>query len=412
MSEISAVAIATKQRYVYLLQKVRGNKTLSALELRELKGLEATMAKSPKPDETKTTKPAVVITKKAAAIKKTAKTAKKKTAGRKTKKTRRKRSPVSGRVVRHLAFECGSITEADAKLAEKGVKGELAGLMEQFGYLAEAWERGVFLRELQQLAMTAVTIPEAEASLEMGTGELKKLLDEDAEVADIWNRARLNVTIEIKQAIVKQAIEGKPSAIKQIEMLLRQEIGRPRADLTRLSIGQMVELTGKTRQTIHDWVVKHGLGRNADRTFDLKVFVQWLEEFAVKKMNGSAGRFVGAETDPLKVAKTERLQLELEKQKGNLLDRNQVIAGQMARQQTLVNTLDRKASDLAMLCQGQSAEAITKVLDGFFEDLRREQCQIPEQLQLPAAIAKKFRKLMDELRPEGEEGEVKLSKPA
>jgi len=388
------VAIATKQRYVHLLQKVRGNKTLSAMELRELKGLEEAMAKKrPKP-ETPTTKPAAIIKKK---------TAKKKVASRrKTKKGRRKRSPVSGRVVRKLGLECGSITEADAKLAERGVKAGLAGLMEQFGYLSDAWERGVFLGQIQQLAMTAATIPEAEASLEMGTGELKTLLDEDTEVADIWNRARLSVTIEIKQAIVKQAKEGKPSAIKQIEMLLRQEIGRPRADLHHLTIGQMVELTGKTRQTIHDWVTKHGLGRNADKTFDLKVFVQWLEEFAVKKLNCSPGRFAGAETDPFKAAKTERMQLELEKQRGNLLVRDQVIAGQMARQQTLVNTLDRKASDLAMLCQGQAAEEITKVLEGFFADLRREQCQVPEQLRLPAAVAKKFRKLLMELRPEGE----------
>jgi len=405
VSEISAVAIATKQRYVYLLQKIRGNKTLSAPELRELKGFEQAMAKANgTKSETKTTKPTVVIKKTAAAFTKKAvkKTAKKKTAGRKTKKTRRKRSPVSGRVVRQLALECGSITEADARLAERGVKEGLSELMEQFGYLSNAWERGVFLRELQQLAMTAVSIPEAEASLQMETGELKKLLDEDAEAADIWNRGRLSVTIEIKQAIVKQAKDGKPGAIKQIEMLLRQEIGRPRADLQHLSIGQMVELTGKSRQTIHDWVTKHGLIRNSDRTFDLQAFVRWLEEFTVKKINGGNGRAVGAELDPLKKVKAEKIEIELKMQKGNLLDRDQVMAGQMARHQILVNTLARKASDLGMLCQSQSAEAIAKILDGFFEDLRRELCEVPEQLQLPAAIAEKFRKLLAELRPEGE----------
>ncbi len=315
-----------------------------------------------------------------------------------TKARSLKRMPISVKMVKRLAIEFESMAEASTAAKTKR---PLNKLMTDYPVLRKAWDRGRFLRNLKELAATAVTIPEAEEALELEAGYLKKEMEEDREVADTWNQARLATTIEIKAALVTAAKEGKPTAIKNVARILRTEIAKTAADLAHVSIAQMIEITGKTRQTVHDWYTKYGLSRNSDKTFNLVQFFGWFEEFTIRKTRG-AGKPL-ALTDPLKAAKAEKLELDLAHQRDQLLDRGAVLAGQLARQQNLVNAISHKAEDLSMLCHGQPPEKITVILSSFFQDLRSQQCQVSEQLRLPPQAAETFRKLLEELRPEGDE---------
>jgi len=91
------------------------------------------------------------------------------------------------------------------------------------------------------------------------------------------------------------------------------------------------------------------------------------------------------------------LALELDKKRGDMLDRQMVIAGLAARQQNLVNSLDRKAGELSHLLIGKSEGKIKDILNGFFTDCRRQQCSIPEFLQLAGTSEKKFSEFMDSI---------------
>ncbi len=72
-------------------------------------------------------------------------------------------------------------------------------------------------------------------------------------------------------------------AVLEAARLINDSAVLPRADFRHLPIKLMVELTGKSRQTIYAWYSKHGLQRNADKTFDLTVFLNWFEKFTLKK---------------------------------------------------------------------------------------------------------------------------------
>lgn len=312
-------------------------------------------------------------------------------------KARQPHRPLGVSRVKYLALEYPDMTAAEASAAEMfGFDDSLADYLGKNKDIQTAWERGRFLRNLRQLASTAVTISEAENTLELQPGQLKKMIETDAEIAELWNCERLAVTIALKKAIVEKAKEGKLNAIKQIEYLLRNEIaGRDQVDFKRVTITQLCELTGRTRQSVHDWYTKHGLNRNSDKTFDLFDFIPWYANFIITKKADAPGRPAGNRTDPLRDVRAQNLQLDLEHKRGQLLDRQQVIAGLLARSQTLVNSLDRKAEDLAALCNNRPMVKIVEILDNFFDDVRRQQCTVPEFLQLPQKAREKYQELME-----------------
>ena len=243
-----------------------------------------------------------------------------------------------------------------------------------------------------------MTVSEAAGALKMAGGgkALRELLDNDVEAADVWNQARFATMIKVKEAVVAAAIDGKPAAAKQIENLLRQEIAKPAFDFRHVNINQLTELTGKTRQTVHDWHTKYGLSRNSDKTYNLFVFFEWFEEFTLNKRTPNSA----AQVDPFKAAKTKQLENVLKEQSGQLIPRQQVMAGHVARCQALVSAMDRKAKELSLLMVNQPAVKMEEMLSIFFSDLRRAQCQVPDELMLPAEVAEKFGELLKMLDPE------------
>ncbi len=263
-----------------MLRKVKENKALSRAELLELKRYERKEAgkiiakvKVPSKDRTKKKKP-----KGAPPTGRGKKKAKKKV---KTKKKRVPRPPVDEAEIRKLGLECENLTEADAATRTRK---SLAEILKKHPQLRQAWDRGRFLRYLRRLARNGVSISKAAKALGFANGQvLRAMMDEDKEVGELWKETHLEVYIKVHSAIVDKAEEGNLAAVRELDSFLWDEKERPEFDPDRITISQLIEITGKNRKTIYDWHTKFGLPRNADRTFDMDVFIPWFEGFLIKK---------------------------------------------------------------------------------------------------------------------------------
>lgn len=215
--------------------------------------------------------------------------------------------------------------------------------------------------------------------------EISKLAAADAEV-DVSLAALFEKYPRIKAAW-EQAIA------QRVEDVLKTRFAGPAQDDYRnITLNQLTEITGKTRRTVYDWL-KKGLARNAEGTFNLPTFIHWFERYTVSKLPPQ----VVAAVNPLQAEKVKRLKMDLERQQGQLLDRGEVMAGQLARHQNLINSLTHKAEDLAMLCNGQPQSKIAELLNSFFDELLSQQCHVPEQLRLPEKAAQQFSELLNGL---------------
>lgn len=318
---------------------------------------------------------------------------------RKSKKkilaAKRLRLPVEEAEVRRLGLECDNLIEADAAIRTRK---SLKEIFRKHPQLRQAWDRGRFLRNLRGLARTGASISQASKKLSFANGRvLRAMIDEDEEVGDLWDQTRLEVYIEIKAAIVEAAKEGKPAAVRAVESFLLDEKERPGFDPARITVLQLTELTGKARQRIHEWYTKFGLPRNADKTFDLGIFLAWYEEFLLKK--ASVGKEPASVLDPLKAMKAEKLKVELASHRNDLLDRSEVIIGQVAWVQNIVTFCKRGVEEFSRLCSSQPREKIAEIAQGFFRDLHIEAAKVPKELRLPAAMERELIEFLQRLKP-------------
>jgi hypothetical protein len=370
-----------------LLGKVKENKALTRAELAELKRYERKaaakiIANARMPSTKRSTK---------SSTKRSTKQSKKK-----TKKKRKARPPIEKVEVRRLGLESENLTAADAAIMTRM---SMADLFKKYPELRDAWERGRFLRNLRDLASSLATIPEAAKKLGFASArDLRAVLDEDMEVADLWNQTRLAVTLELKAAVMDAAREGKADAIRAVEDMLKDEKETTGADLTRITINQLVEITGRTRQTVHDWFTKLGMPRNVDKTFNLSIFLPWFEDFLL----GKTGKAEVPEIimDPYRAMKVEKLRAELARHRNETLDRNAVIIQLVAWAQHLVSYCDRHNDELSRLCVGQPRERVKEIHRQFFQDLHAAIARVPKVLRLSDDKAKELDAFLLSLKTE------------
>jgi hypothetical protein len=306
-----------------------------------------------------------------------------------------------------LAFEGKSIAECETLLSEElKVKSEklnkkkksktnhsslctinLNEIFEKQPELKAAWERGRFLRALAKYAATATTFAEAEIELKLPAGELDNIFKTDAEAADTWNQARHNKRIEIREAIINKAVDKlTPSALKQIDLLLQKEIVTPSADFARVSINEMCEIAGVTRMTLHTWHTQEGCPRNmgANPTFNLAAVWKWFSEYIIRRASPQK-----AET-PAQSEKARKYKMENDERLGKLLDRNKVIAGLAARNQTIMRIFAKSLAE-------QKDPYIKQSLERCFEEIRREIATAVPELKLSEEQAARLKELFNEL---------------
>jgi len=270
-------------------------------------------------------------------------------------------------LVRQVALDCETMPQAEGCL---GVE-DLAGQLEANKRLAGAWDKGRRLRDIRAIAVTPICMEEASKRLGMGPEGLVKLYRRDPDVRDIWDRGKVDMAVRLKQGLMARATAGKPDALRTVEQILAGEFAGPpgrQMDFGRLTPTQMAEATGFARQQILRWHKGSGLPRNVDgRTYSLPAFVTWFEQFI-------KGKVTGTTTGPnrLQNAKAERLELELAKRRGELVEVESVKAGLLARERALVAILEHKPEELSHLIEGKTRQQIRPVLEKFAEDLRRE----------------------------------------
>ena len=436
MQQLSAVEKASLRRYMYLLEKVQGNKPLTVSEIKELEKYENEMKKKTQTTELPTSNFQHPTSKKVA------KTALKKKkispAGRNDRgavsgqksAVRHQRSGISGQqsavnlaaLLKQAAFEGKTIAQIETELptsnvelstlnknkktksaesvkcysAKYATKHESAvkSLNDLFAAKPElkaAFERGRFLREIADYAATSMTIAEVEIERGMKVGELETIFAADFEAAQAWNSSRHKKRMEIKRAFMNKAVETcSIPAIKQMDKLLGREIARPAVDFHQLTTSQMMEIMGVSRQTLQVNWPENGLKRNSDGTYNLMVFVRWYEDYLSKKLEPKKA----AAPEALRDKKAEMLDIELKEKIGQLLDRKSVVAGLLGREQLDKNMYDKLLDKVPALVENQPMERIRKILEEAYIEIKNEKTKYKIELKLGEDTQKLFDVLM------------------
>jgi len=291
-----------------------------------------------------------------------------------------------------LGYLSENISQADA---DSGLDATLAGLFRYKKYALQqaAFKRGQFLRNLKAKAGVVDTVSEAAAALKLTSGqELRNILDTDIEAADIWYQTRLDTRIRVREAMLQAAKDGNQKAIAVVENYLKdQDAQRPAgSDLTKLLQKEIADLFDVTRITVNDWCNKQKCPRNSDGTHNLYEVIRWYGDYERGKTTGKM-----PSADEMREIKIVRLRREEAQARGDLLERDSVLAGFCQRFERIVTSCKHKAREIAIMAHGQTVDAIEKLIAHHHEDIKRQWCELPEQLQLSPAAEEKLNECLN-----------------
>lgn len=223
--------------------------------------------------------------------------------------------------------------------------------------------------------------------------ELRKYLKNHPKVNDIWITARFEFWKEIKQAVYDNVRSGNNAAINLVGEIWQEERGVSSSTLTP---AQLKELTGKTHATLATWRLKEGLPYDKrSKTFNLRDVIQFLERYYTK-VGRSKGRLPNPK-NAFQEMKTKKLEMDLKKEQGNLLEREVVAAGVIARHQRLIQFFHR-ITDVATQLEGKPLKQIIEVLSKFFDKVIQGQRGDYTELQLNKEIQVKFQEVLDDIK--------------
>lgn len=229
------------------------------------------------------------------------------------------------------------------------------------------------------MASQAPSIAQAAGRLGLSEQAFQEMLDSDLEVGDIWKEEQLKLYVETRRQVFDLAADNVPWAIKIIYNLMTEHADAGMKTEVNVNTNQLARLTGKSSRTVYNWHTKFGLPRNADKTFNLRIFLLWYEEFLIKKAGGNVSI---TPLDPLKAIKAERIKVELAKHRKELVNRDEVIVGQIAWFHHIIGCFERGIEELTRLCYGQPREKIKEIFKNFFLRLHIESCKVPKEFRL------------------------------
>ena len=311
----------------------------------------------------------------------------------------RPRRSLTVAAAKSLGYLSENITAADA---DSGLDVTLAGLFryKKYAPLKAAFERGQFLRNLEAEAGSSPNISRAARHLGFKSGQdLRNLLDGDTEAINVWSQARLALEIEQNKRVFDLAAQGSKWCIQLVEKFLTtdEEGIRPAgADLTRLIQKEIADLFDVTRITVNDWTNKQRCPRNADGTYNLYEVIRWYGDYERGKTTGKMPT-----ADEMREIKIVRLRREEAQARGDLLERDSVVAGFCQRFERIVASCKHKAREIAIMAHGQTVDAIEKLIAHHHEDIQRQWCDVPEQLQLSPAAEEKLTECLEIISAEG-----------
>ncbi len=311
--------------------------------------------------------------------------------GKKPKaKPRKRKVSVTISAVKAAAFECGCIIAGAKALGITDIGKHFA----RHPRHKAAWERGLFLGNLRDLAAAPTEKAEAAHALGMDIAAFEKLLAEDLEAVAVWNQAHIDTVIEMKREFRKQAAAGKKHAMDRMLRVMRGDLVRPEVDFNAVSLADVAEICGITRQTVHTWVSQFAAPQNIGGTYSLIALWQWYEGFVAQKIEGGKVKVSAEVSDPLRFARSKKLSMEVDELAGRLLDRDEVVAGILARHQQFLNAVNGKPEEMAIALAGQPSDVVVKALTEFFDGIKGELCYVPDELRLDEGAKVKMLELM------------------
>lgn len=307
-----------------------------------------------------------------------------------------RRRPIGLLAVKRLGYQCDTLAEADTIA---NLKRCLADVVAGDAALLAAWRRGQFLRNLEMAACTMPNISRAARFLRIAGGSkgLREILDNDLEAGDVWLQNWIQTEIAVRQSIIENAKSGNTKAIEVAAAWAQQgDSDRPTggSNFRRVTMLELADLMGVTRQAIDKWARQRSLPRNADGTFDLKEVFVWFETDVAAKIRNPGN---SAEHDPMRKRKTQLIEIDIDIKLGRLLERGPVMTGFTARFQLLKASLSAFPRDIGPLLENRSLSQIQKILDKAVASLLEEQKKIPEELRLPDGAARSLAECLEQL---------------
>lgn len=269
------------------------------------------------------------------------------------------------------------------------------------------------VQHITMLARTGASLHESASALGMTDKELGDLFKKRPKVLKAWKQSRLNLVLGVRAALAKSAADGKLAAIeKLLEELLQSEVGQqpaPAIDFEHLKTSELSLALGRQRQTLDRWRTEHGLRRGSDKTYSLPGFFVWFENFCRTKYSGASAS--GESGDLLRDARAAQIGMQIQKTKGQLLDRERVITGQICWVQSLVTFCNRGCVELSRLCQNQPKMKVEEILRGWFRELHLYTSTVPEHLKISASMKRELESFLERLGPQDyDKGEKKDSR--
>lgn len=294
--------------------------------------------------------------------------------------------------LRRLGKEGRSIEEAATAVGVDAVT--LGHVLAEKKSAGRVWARGRELYAVGQVAAAGGTRDEAAAALEISREAFDQRLTEDAELRALWTEERAAHWRQLRAELLKQAQAGRVAAIRQLIADAQPDPEVGGIDVHAVGQQQLVEVLKVTRQTLANWTRENPpIPRNADGSYPLPAVVEW---YVARKVGQAmpAGGTADDEDVRLKRARRIRLEQQTKAERNELLPRDEVIAGLVARAQATVAWIEGRPGALAAALQGQPARAIAEKLEAELDDLRRRLADPPAALCLPPAAAEIFRQLV------------------
>lgn len=314
------------------------------------------------------------------------------------KKARRRR--VDRAKLRKLAASGETMGEAAKALRFK--PDELAARFRRTPALVAVWERG---REICNLgrASIAASVEETARALDMTPSALRKKLRGDPELRDTRRQARVAMLRQMLGALHQAATKADNPNLQAARELLKRLQDESEGGVNVHAVRQvdLLGVLGITRPTIGQWG-KRGCPRNEDRTYDLAAVVQWKlgEEEEWRKKKTATENVVDRAQARKAEAKATLMEMELAEKRGVLLPRAAVVAGQVARIQTIKATLLAWIRRLPGSLEGRGRPQISQTLKAeVYRLLGRLAAGL--RLELSPAAAEVIRKEMQIKKPRG-----------
>jgi len=293
----------------------------------------------------------------------------------------------------------------DIPTAEAAERRPLAALLSRSPELAEAWERGQFLRHLKIYGGdTNLTLAEVEIEMGLPAGSLEAKLATDIEAAECFNNARRATRIAILKIYIDRARTGEltPPVAKQLAEMLKKEVAKTTFDIEHIPTAMMAELFGVTRLTLLNWQKEAAAPVNPDkRTYNLRSFIPWYKKFIENKIARQPGRYgidIDSETKRLRARK---IQVQIDELERRLVPAERVVAGLLARAAALDKYIAANGESLYLRLAGKTESQVAELLSQYNSGLRRASSQLPADWAdlLPPEVANDLAALLGKLKP-------------